>query len=280
MHGLMDRESALAEIRTDIAEGRSDQVPSKVSALVEEHGDMVTILTCMSILKVINDESLNRVLIDKLIKSVEGNDILVFEAAQALRALGHPFQAFDLLKPLPRTGPVDSLAARCLSDMEEHEMALDRLQSLKDPSVSDLCLMIHTLGSLGEHTKAIQASEGLLAAHPKVYDVRAAYVSSLLMGGRDKDAVKYIRGCLKEKTADSNALAALVMRVTGNLKAAGGYATRAVQLDPKHVGGMETLGICLALKDEKDKARIVAGAINEVSPGDRAAVNVLSYCDM
>ena len=42
---------------------------------------------------------------------------------------------------------------------------------------------------------------------------------------------------------------------------------------------METLGICLADKGEYDKARIVAGAINEKSPGDKAALNVLSYCE-
>ena len=276
----MDREAVFAELRSDIAEGRTDQVPGKVTALVEEQGDMVTILSCMSILKVINDESIVPGLVEKLKTSVEGSDDLAFEAAQALRALGHATEAYGMLKTLPRTGPVDSLAARCLSDMEEHEMALDRLQTLKEPSVRDLCLMVSTLGSLGEHRKAIEASEGLLASHPKVYEVRAAYVSALLMGGRDKDAVKYIRACLKEKTADSNALAALVMRVTGNLKAAGGYATRAVQLDPKHIGGMETLGICLAQKGEIEKARIVAGAINEISPGDKAAVNVLSYCDL
>ena len=37
--------------------------------------------------------------------------------------------------------------------------------------------------------------------------------------------------------------------------------------------------ICLAEKGEYDKARIVAGAINEVSPGNKAALNIISFCE-
>jgi Flp pilus assembly protein TadD len=119
----------------------------------------------------------------------------------------------------------------------------------------------------------------LLKENPADYDTRISYVQSLIMGGRSRDAIKYAREGLKDKSADSNAVAAYVMRILGNVKAAGGYASRAVKLDQQHIGGMETLGICLALKEEYDKARIVAGAINEISPGDKAAINILSYCE-
>ena len=98
-------------------------------------------------------------------------------------------------------------------------------------------------------------------------------------GGREKEAAKYSRTGLKDKSADSNAIAAYVLRIAGNYKAAAGYATRAINIDNGHIGAMETLGICLAEKGEYDKARIVAGAINEKSPGDKAALNVLSYCE-
>ena len=99
------------------------------------------------------------------------------------------------------------------------------------------------------------------------------------MGGRTKDVSKYIRDGVKDKSADSYAVAAYVLRIQGNIKAAGGYASRAVTLNNEHIGAMETLGICLALKNEYDKAKIVAGAINELSPGDKAAISVLSYCE-
>ncbi len=42
---------------------------------------------------------------------------------------------------------------------------------------------------------------------------------------------------------------------------------------------METLGICLAMKGEYQKAKITAGAINEISPGNKAVINILAYCD-
>ena len=64
-----------------------------------------------------------------------------------------------------------------------------------------------------------------------------------------------------------------------NYKSAAGFATRALNIDNGHLDAMETLGICLAYKGEYEKARIVAGAINEKSPGDRAALNVLRYCE-
>jgi Flp pilus assembly protein TadD len=135
------------------------------------------------------------------------------------------------------------------------------------------------LSSLGEHKKSNEEALALLNENPKDYDTRISYVKSLMMGGRNKDALKYAREGLKDKSADSNAVAAYVLRVQGNIKAAGGYASRAVQIDNQHIGGMETLGICLALKEEYEKARIVAGAINEISPGDKAAINILSYCE-
>ena len=139
--------------------------------------------------------------------------------------------------------------------------------------------MVDIYSSLGEHSAANKIAESLIGEFPKEYVVMRCYVTALILAGRDKEAVKFVRSCLKDKSADSNAIAAYVMRITGNIKAAAGYATRAIQIDNGHVGAMETLGICLAEKGEIDKARIVAGAINEKSPGDKAALNVLSYCD-
>ncbi len=133
--------------------------------------------------------------------------------------------------------------------------------------------------ALGMHQNAIEIATGLLSKFPNNYQVRRAYVSALILAGRDKDAARYARAAVKDKTADSNAIAAYVLRVAGNYKAAAGYAIRALNIDGEHIGAMETLGICLATTGEYNKARIVAGAINERSPGDKAALNVLSYCE-
>ena len=164
-------------------------------------------------------------------------------------------------------------------DLDEYEDALDTVGRIQEITPFDRVMLTEIHSALGQHAKAIEIATGLLSEYPQNYQVRRAYVSSLILGGRDKEAGKYARSCLKDKTADSNAIAAYVLRIAGNYKAAAGYATRAINIDNGHIGAMETLGICLAEKGEYDKARIVAGAINEKSPGDKAALNVLSYCE-
>ncbi|MBO4568829.1 MAG: hypothetical protein J5674_02445, partial [Candidatus Methanomethylophilaceae archaeon] len=136
------------------------------------------------------------------------------------------------------------------------------------------------LSYAGEHEAAVSEASRLLSEHPSDYSVQVRYVSALMSAGKRKEAVKHVRDGLKKKTADSNALAGYAMWVSGNVKSAGAYASRAVQMDPSHIGAMETLGLCLAETGDVPKARIVAGAINEISPGDKAVIKILSYCEM
>ncbi len=275
----MDTEAEFAAVRKDIAEGRISEVPLKIRSIAETSGEPFTIIKCMSLLKSVGDDS---VMLD-LMKMLNGSlkdDETRFQSAIALRSLGYPSNAMGILKGLGDDDRILRESARCLMDMDENEEALDRLRSMKDPTPQDGCLVVEALSSLGEHPDAVKEASALLKRYPKEYDVRVRYASVLISAGRQKEAVKYVRETLKEKTADANALAAYVMWVVGNVKSAGAYANRAVQMDHSHVGAMETLGLCLAEMGEIDKARIVAGAINEVRPGDKAALNILSYCEL
>lgn len=218
-------------------------------------------------------------IVEKTVSLATGDDNVRAEIAGALRGLDFPMQAREILKGMEQTDATIRMSALCLMDLDEYELALSEIETIKVPTARDRVMLTETYSALGEHAKSIATATQLLESLPKEYEVMRCYVSALILGGHDKDAVKYVRTVLKDKTADANAIAAYVMRVTGNIKAAGGYATRAIQLDNRHVGAMETLGICLAEKEEFDKARIIAGAINEVSPGNKAALNVLSYCD-
>ena len=275
----MSNDDSFNEIVADLSAGRTDEVSSKSIALAEETDDPFTIVKCISLLKVANDKETISKLIDILMTKVPEEYNPRVEIAGALRGLEYPHKAYEILKGMEGEDPLTRIKSICLAEMEEYEMALSCVTGIKEQTVGDRVLMVDIYSSLGEHSAANKIAESLIGEFPKEYMVMRCYVTALILAGRDKEAVKFVRSCLKDKSADSNAIAAYVMRITGNIKAAAGYATRAIQIDNGHVGAMETLGICLAEKGEIDKARIVAGAINEKSPGDKAALNVLSYCD-
>lgn len=275
----MDIDAAFNAIRSDMAAGHTKEVGPKVMAIAEATDDSFTLIKCMSLLKVVNDDTTMTELLRKIMETLGDDTQKRIEIAGALRGLDYPMQAYDILKTMEQTDSIMRMSSLCLMELDEYEMALGLTQRIANPTIGDRIMLAEIQSALGEHTMAINTATELLAGFPKEYEVMRCYVSTLILGGHEKDAMKYGRMVLKDKTADANAIAAYVMRVLGNVKAAGGYATRAIQLDNKHIGAMETLGICLAQKGEYDKARIVAGAINEASPGNKAALNIIGYCD-
>lgn len=273
----MSNDEILKTISADITAGRTEGVSAKLLSVAESTEDPYEILKCMSILKLVPNDGTESKIATRLVDIADGSNRL--EIAKALYNLDCPYFSLKIIQDLDETDETHRLECHCLYDMEEYESALDEYKEIKDPCINDRILLTSILSSLGEHKKAMEESESLLNEYPNDYDVRISYIQALVMGGKNKEAMKYARSGLKDKSADSNAVAAYALRIQGNIKAAGGYASRAVQLNNEHIGGMETLGICLALKEEYDKARIVAGAINEISPGDKAAINILSYCE-
>lgn len=275
----MDTDAVFDAVRRDISEGRTSDVGPKLLALAEGDGTPFNLIKCLSLLKVVRDSGATSTILGMLMDSLPDDVQGRVEVAGALRGLDYPALAYSILKDMDQTDPIRRISVMCQMDLDEYETALDILGRMGEMAIVDRIMLVETLSALGEHARSVDAATELLAESPGLFDARRAYVSSLVLAGRDKDAVKYVRACLKDKSSESNALAGYVMRVVGNTKAAAGYATRALQTDPRNISAMETLGICLAEKGEIDKARIVAGAINEISPGDRAALNVISYCD-
>lgn len=275
----MDTDSAFDEIRSLVSQGRGPEAVGRVKDLAGSESDPMVRIKCLSLLKVIEDKETSKEVLRLLMDALPEDRESLIQVAGALRGLDFPSNAYSILKGVEVDDQVRTLMCLCLEDMEEYEMALETLDQIQEPSPFDRVMRTEVYSALGMHAKSVENAERLLAEMPTDFDVRRAYVSALMLAGRDKELVKYVRGCLKEKGAESNALAAYAMRILGNTKAAAGYATRAIKLDQKNISAMETLGICLAEKGEYDKARIVAGAINEVSPGSRAALNVLSFID-
>ena len=276
---MMEAEARFDEVRVMISKGMGHEAVGKVLEIAKANADPIVRIKCLSLLKVIEDKEASESILRDLMSELPTDESMLIQVAGSLRGLGYPSSAYAALKGLDQTDTVLRLRCMCLEDMEEYEMALEEVGKIKDPTPFDRILLSEVLSAIGDHKRAVETAEALLKEMPNDFDVRRAYASTLMLAGRDKEASKYVRGCLKEKTAEANALAAYVMRIHGSIKAAAGYASRALKINPKNVSAMETLGICLAMKGEYDKARIVAGAINEASPGSRAALNVLGYCE-
>lgn len=275
----MDTDAVFDEIRKDIAEGRGASVGPKVLSLAESDKDPMTRIKCLSLLKVVDDSGVSKDILRMLVEDLPDDRKTLVQTAGALRGLEYPASALSILKGMEQDDSVMRMSALCMIDLDEYEDALDMVGRIGEITPFDRVMLTEIHSALGMHSKAVDIASELLKEYPQNYQVRRAYVSALMLGGRDKEAAKYARSAIKDKSADSNAIAAYVLRIQGNYKAAAGFATRAINIDHGHVGAMETLGICLAEKGEYDKARIVAGAINESSPGDKAALNVLSYCE-
>lgn len=275
----MDADAAFAEIRKEISEGRGAQIGPRVLSLAESDSDPMTRIKCLSLLKVIDVSGVSKEILRMLLEDLPEDRTTLVQVAGALRGLEYPSSALSILKEMEQDDSIVRMSALCFIDLDEYEEALAMTDRIQEVTPFDRVMLTEIKSALGMHSEAVDIASKLLEEYPQNYEVRRAYVSSLMLGGRDKEAAKYARAAVKDKTADSNALAAYVLRIAGNYKAAAGYATRALNIDSGHISAMETLGICLADKGEYDKARIIAGAINEKSPGDKAALNVLSYCE-
>ncbi len=275
----MEPQEVFKDMGMAMSAGNMDELRDLAKGLEESTDDPFVLLQCVSLLKVVRMDDLMFEIVSKIMRNL-GDDMRTrVEIAGALRGLEYPVQAYEIVKTLEVSDSTRRLSMMCLVDMEEYESALEVAESIEDPKPIDRITLSNIRSALGEHAEAIAIAEALDRDLPGDYDVMVCNVDALMIAGREKDAVKYARQCLKSKDADGNAVAAYAMRIMGNDKSAAGFATRAIKLDPKHVGAMETLGICLANKGEYEKARIVAGAINEASPGNRAAMEVLRYCD-
>jgi tetratricopeptide (TPR) repeat protein len=275
----MDIQESFRSIGSDLSAGKIDEVRRKVQEISDSTDDPFVLLQCVSLLKVVKEDDMMRGLVTKIMANVDEEESRRVEIAGALKGLEYPFQAYEILESMEPSDSIRRLRVQCLMDMDEFESALEENNAIKEMQVIDGIHNAEILSALGEHADAIAAVKLLESGHPKNYDVMNCYVAVHMMAGEEKEAVRYARHRLKDKTADGNAILAYAMRIMGNDKAAAGYATRAIKMDPKHIGAMETLGICLARKGEYEKARIVAGAINEVSPGHSAAMEILRYCD-
>ena len=275
----MDIEGTFNTIYENMKNGEYGLVRPKVDAIASSTDDIFVLLKCASLLKTVDDDDGCQNILDRVITKASNITDGKLTIAVPLRNLGRPADAYDLIKDEEETDGMLSEKARTLLMADESETALSKMRKMSSTTVSDRVLLSEILCSLGEFKEAYEVSEALVRDE-RTYDTLENLCSTLMLMGRNKDAVKTAKQYLKEdkRSADASALNAYVMRINGKTAAAAAYAHRALSIDHTHKGALETMAFCLIEKSRFKEAKVMAGAINEKSPGDPAAIRILDAC--
>ena len=275
----MDIEGTFGSIYENMKNGEYEKVRPKVDSIASSTDDILVLLKCASLLKVVDDDDGCQNILDRAITSASNVKEAKLSIAVPLRSLGRPMDAYDLIKDEEETDRMLSEKARTLLMMDEPESALSKIRAISSMNASDRMLLTETLCSLGEFKEAYEVSDALVKDENASYDSLVNLCTTLMLMGRNKDAVKTAKQHLKGgKSVDSLALSAYVMRINGKTTAAAAYAHRALSTDHTHKGALETMAFCLIEKSRFNEAKVMAGAINDKSPGDPAAIRILDAC--
>ncbi|NLL95077.1 MAG: tetratricopeptide repeat protein [Thermoplasmatales archaeon] len=272
----MGGNETFSNVGANIAKGNIDAAVAEILTIAESSPDVGTLLSCASILKAIGEaDGFDRVVALVMDASEGGPD--PYETASSLSGLGLYAEALTVLEGTEDPAAIPTLYATALLEAGRAGEAVEVLSSDGGLGLEGSITLSEALCAVGRHDEAISLAESLIAEGG--WPAMRAYCGAMMHKGDNRGAFKYARKAAKGAgAADSNALAAYVMRINGRVPAAAAYAARALKADPHHVGALEEMAMCLLEKGEVDRARYFAGAINEASPGHPAAMRILDAC--
>ncbi len=274
----MTNEEALEAIRKTIKEGSADKASMQIMDLASKNSDdPMLLLTCASMLLTIGDRKNHSVIVSLIMSHVPEDADQKYPIVQGLISLGCLKDANILLSELPDCDRVFRARAAVFNGTNRYDDAMDALSKMSVHEEIDLVLKVQVLGSLGRHDEAIALAQEILAGSNS-YRAGRCYLSALVLAGRTKDAAKYAKERMKDKSADGYALMAFYQWLNGNSTAGGAFSSKALKIENKHLGALETIGLCFAEKGSYWEAKIAAGAINEEEPGSPAIFRILALC--
>ncbi|HKM09406.1 MAG TPA: hypothetical protein VJX93_02815 [Candidatus Methanomethylophilaceae archaeon] len=273
----MNDAKAVADIRNVIAAGQMDTAELLLMNRASSSDDPLIRVQCASTLLVIGRNAASEEVLEDLYDDLwdyEGDKLPI---AEGMRGLGRADLAAKILEDEKENDPVLREYALSLSMIGRHDEAIEAIRKVNEPVLDDRITLIDSLSATGNHGEAMEISDELYRNDPGDYGVLRSRSAALISAGRDKEAVKFVRGLLKadKKSPNANAATAYVMHVVGNTKAAGAYASNALKADQTHIGAMEVLAMSLMESGKFKEAGIVAGALNESDPGNLTAVKIL-----
>ena len=273
----MDRGQVLKGIQANIEAGRKDMAVSQIMELTTSSSDdPFTLLTCVSLLKVIGDNDDASKVVRTIVRNTRTDNV---EIAKGLRNLGYPHEAVSIIEDVNGSDEALRIKMDSLFDMGKMEDALLVSSKMVDRTIDDDVRRAEILSALGDHKNALALITGL-SSESSEFTVFRCLISVLVSAGDRKGAERFVKNEVKKdkESADANALAAYHMWIEGKTSPAAAYATKAIKADNRHVGAMEVFAYCLIEKDKASEARTVAGAINEVAPGHPSIMKILDMC--
>ncbi|MCL2712511.1 MAG: hypothetical protein FWD37_04475 [Methanomassiliicoccaceae archaeon] len=273
----MDIEKAFENVQMHIGKEEYDKAGTILDSVVSFTKDIRILLKCASILKVTEDDVRCQDVLDKISETNIPSDERL-AVAISLRGLGRPEDAYDIIKNEKDSDKVHYERARTLLLMNDDENAFHEIEMIAEKGIEHRILLSEILCSLKRYDDAYRISSQVVNDDNNSYRSLVNLCASLTMMRKEKEAVKIAKQHLKNGSTDSLALFAYVMRINGRLPAAAAYAHKAIMKDNTHKGALETMAYCLIEKGRFREAKIAAGAINEVSPGDTVAIRILDAC--
>ncbi|UAL08301.1 MAG: tetratricopeptide repeat protein [Candidatus Methanogranum gryphiswaldense] len=277
----MNRDQAFKEIQKNIGVGNKDAVGQQIMLIASNsHDDPMTLLTCASLLKVVEEDEKVDEVVNIIMNNLPSNETSKIEIVKGLKGIGRFKEAAKILENLAICDDIQRERMSVRYGLGDYSGSVESYNLIQEPTLDDEIVMIDALCSMKEFKIANDESIRLLNEAPSDYYVQRCHCSVLLRWGHEKEAESFVKEILKndKSSANTNALAAYFMWMNGKISAAGAYATKAVKTDPKNIGAMETLAFCLIEKGKINEAKIIAGAINEQTPGHQAVVRILDMC--
>lgn len=274
----MDNNEALEAIRKEIKEGKNEIAGPMIMDLASKNqDDPMTLLTCASMLLTIGDRTNFPSIISVIMGHVPEDAEMKYQIVQGLISLGALKDAGMILADMEPSDKIHRARAAVFHGTDRFEDALASLGAMSVQEEVDRVLKVQALGALGKHDKAIALAKEILSGSNS-YRAGRCYISALVLAGREKEAAKYAKERMKDKSADGYALMAFYQWLNGNSTAGGAFSSKALKIENKHLGAMETIGLCFADKGSFWEAKIAAGAINEIEPGSPAVFRILALC--
>ena len=274
----MDNEKALEEIRKNIKDGKNDIAGPQIMDLASKNQqDPMMMLTCSSMLLTIGDDKNFPALISVIMTHLPEDEEGKYQVASGLISVGCLKESGTILADLEPTDRVQRARAAVFHGTHRYDDAMAALGAMKVLEEPDLVLKVQVLGSMGKHDKAIALAKEILAGSDS-YRAGRCYISALVLADKSKDAAKYAKERMKDKSADGYALMAYYQWLNGNSTASGAFSSKALKIENKHLGALETIGLSFADKGSIWEAKIAAGAINEIEPGSPAIFRILALC--
>ncbi len=274
----MDNSDALGAIRQNISDGKNDIAAMQVMDLASKNqDDPMILLTCCSMLRTIGDDNDFPGVLSVLMSRLPSDGKMKYEIASGLIGLGCLREAGTALDGLEESDRVLRARAAVMHGTGRDEEALETISKMEKTEEIDRVLRVQALGSLGRHADALSEAESILKDGGS-YRAGRCYISALVLADRVKDAAKYVRERMKAKDADGYALMAYYQWLNGNSTASGAFSSKALKENSKHIGALETIGYSFCDKGAYWEAKVAAGAINEVEPGNPAVLKILAMC--